>query len=205
MKKTFIAVVGEENEEFTLHTDIASRSSKFLQAALDKDPEEPQQKHVAIKEVEAKHFELYLQWLYTSDHSFLAELSMRNMATLYILGDFLDDTAFRVALLHDFTKYAIDKNVYPDLTTVTRTWEKTPRDSLLRKMIVEMWVTPSLELLVKQSADVEEDISKAFVMDCLRRTSEEQALVRPMVLGLGDERTRALDARKREVLKELMI
>lgn len=201
MSKTFIATVGEEKKEFMLHTDVASCSSTFFRAAMNNHWKESKQNRITLVEIEVSEFEHYSQWLSTHDHSYLSDMTFQQLAKLYILGDFLDDSAFRVDMLLRFTLRAVTQNAYPDLDIIIAVWEQTPEHSPLRKMVVETWVTSSIERLAEQFARAEQDAPKAFVADCLRRISEMTVRVKGSVTGESLRRT--LESRRDEVLKGL--
>lgn len=202
MSKTFVAIVGKKGKEFVLHTDVASRSSEFFRAAMNNDWKESQQKRVTLKELDAAHFEVYLQWLSTHDRSFLEDFTLRRLAELYVMGDFLVDSAFRVDTLTRFTSKAIDRHFHPSLDTVTFIWEHTPENCPLRQMTVEMYVTLSIALLAEKFGRDDESAPRAFIVDCLRRIGETNA--RAKVNLFRDERKRVLESRRDEVLKELV-
>lgn len=203
MSKTFIAVIGEEKKEFTLYTDIATRSSKFFEAALSKSWQESVQNCVTLKDFKVVEFESYLRWLSTCDRSFLVDFDLCDIAGLYILGDFLDDSAFRMNMLRRFASRSIDQNVYPNVETVTLTWEQTPENSPLRKMSVEMWITSSIEELAKEFARPDQDFPKAFIVDCLHRIGQTTK-PRAKETLVGEKRKQALESRRDELLKELV-
>jgi len=202
MSRTFIAVVGEEQKDFMLHTAVASRSSNFFHAAMNNDWRESRQRRITLLEIDPPDFEHYLQWLSTHDHSFLDDTSFHQLAKLYILGDFLADSAFRVDMLKRFTAKAVTQNAYADLDVAIIVWEQTPEHSPLRKMIVETWITSSIARLAEQFASADEEAPKAFVVDCLRRISEMQPRAKDSVTGY--KRRLVLEARRDEVLKELV-
>lgn len=201
MSKTFVAVVGENQKEFMLHTNVASRSSGFFRAAMNNDWRESQQNRVTLGEIEASEFERYLQWLSTHDHSFLDGISFRRLAKLYILGDFLDDSAFRMDMLKRFTSKAITTNTYPDLGVIILVWEQTPEHSPLRKLIVETWITSSIKRLAEMFANADQDAPKAFIVDCLHRISETMLGGNESIKG--DSRMRVLESCRDKVLKEI--
>ena len=169
MSKTFIAVVGEKQKEFTLYTEVACRSSKFFQAALSKGWKESLQNRVILRGVTTTHFQDYLQWLSTNDPSYLEVIPMGRAARLYIVGDYLDDSDFRIAMLKAFVRDAIDSNSYPADDIVKRVWEHTPEGSPLRKIILEIWITASIKILAKRFAESDKNVPKAFIVECLRR------------------------------------
>ena len=200
MRKTFLVVVGEDETEFTVHTDVASRSSKFFRAALSSGWKESLQNHVTLKNITSINFGYYLQWLSTNDHKFLVELSLLTFVQLYILGDFLDDSAFRTCLLNHFVKKAVDILICPGGAVVTAAWEQTPRDSPLRKVIVEIWITASKNELVTRFAGVHKDVPKEFIVDCLQRIGDTHARAREDMSP--EDRKRAIERRRDEGLKE---
>lgn len=202
MSKTFIVVVGDGGKEFTLHTDVAVRSSKFFHAAMSNDWNESRQNRVTLKEPRTVNFEFYLQWLSTNEHSFLGDLALYQLAELYILGDFLDDLAFRVTMINHFVKRAVDNDVHPGSSIVTPTWERTPEGSPLRKIIVEIWIACPIKNLAARFTKPGRDFPKAFIIDCLQRIGDTQA--RAKVEITGDERRRMIESRRDELLKELV-
>ena len=202
MSKTFVVTVGDEEKEFILHTDVAARSSKFFRAAMSNDWKESRQNRVTLKELETVDFELYLQWLSTNEHSFLSDLNLHRLAELYILGDFLDDFAFRAAMLNHFVKKTVDGIVYPDHSIVTPTWEQTPEGSPLRKIIVELWVFSPIEILADRFTGPEKHVPKAFIVEYLRRIGDTQARAKENLTG--NERRRMIESRRDELLKEIL-
>ena len=202
MSKTFIAMVGEWEEEFTLHTDVACRSSKFFQTALDRDWKESQTNTVVLHDVKAAHFESYLQWLSTNDHSFLEEYDLVELAKLYILGDFLDDSDFRVAMLRSLAKRAIERNTRPRRKAVESIWDQTPENSPLRKMILERWATLPIESLAERFAEAGKSFPMNSIVDCLRRIGELTTVPKEGVTG--EDRRRLLQFRRDTIIGELL-
>ena len=201
MSKTFIAVVGEKQKEFTLYTDVACRSSKFFQAALSKGWKESLQNRVTLREITTIHFQACLQWLSTNDPSHLEAISRGRAVDLYILGDYLDDSAFRTAMLKTFVREAIDKFQYPRDTLVTQVWESTPEGSPLRKMVLEIWITESIEKLAERFAKSDRNYPKAFIVECLRRIGETNAAANKCFSD--EERKQRLQSRRDEILKDI--
>jgi hypothetical protein len=101
-QETIVVCVGngDDKKDFTVHRSFATKSSNFLQAALKHESgwKENREKRVSITETKPVDFEVYLEWVYTS------QLISRDTKTeqdrgamlvrLYILGDFLDDAKF---------------------------------------------------------------------------------------------------------------
>jgi hypothetical protein len=170
MTKTFTACVGQTKKEFTLYTEIATRSSKFFQAALrrdwkGRDWKESRENRVTLAEVHPGVFEGYLQWLNTGTitSSFpIDKPSAFELVELYILGDFLDDAAFRNAVLDDLTSSAFE--MWPGICSVSLVWENTPGDSPLRKLILEIWAKKPIGLIVEKLVNGVEEYPPAFVV-----------------------------------------
>lgn len=103
MVESFVVCVGPEAKELVLIKSIAKRSSKFFQAAMSRDWKEAFEKRVMLPETEVNVFEGYLQWLYTGHITFTCSIDVEYsaMSTFYILSDFLDDLAFRNAVLNE--------------------------------------------------------------------------------------------------------
>lgn len=181
MSETFIVVVGTKKKEFTLYTSIATRSSKFFQAAMSRDWKECQEKRVTLAEVEVNVFQGYLQWLNTGDITFagLGDASATTFAKFYILGDFLDDVSFRNAVLDDLMEEACAPHLVPPARTITLVWEQTPAECPLRKLILEIYATRSTDKVVQQFADPELDFPKAFIVDYIRDLVALRGISRP--------------------------
>jgi hypothetical protein len=202
MSKSFLAIVGADEKEFMLYTNVACGSSKFFHAAMNNDWRESHQNRVTLVEIDASDFEHYLQWLSTNDHSFLDDTTFHQLAKLYILGDFLDDSAFRGDMLIPFTSKAVTQNAYPDLEIIVFIWERTPERSPLRRIAVEAWITSSIERLASKFASADGEAPKAIIVDCLRRISETKPRTKESITGAA--RRQALESRRDEVLKDLV-
>jgi hypothetical protein len=140
MAENFTVCVGKEVKEFVVIKSIATRSSKFFQAAMSRDWKEALEKRVMLPETEVRVFEGYLQWLYTGDLT-LSQNDLYEEIELYILGDFLDDAKFRNSLLDSLMSGFHDENFVPTALVVQLAWDKTPSDSWLRQAILELWST----------------------------------------------------------------
>jgi len=140
MVESFTVCVGKEAKQFVVIQSIATRSSKFFQAAISRDWKEAREKRVMLPETEIEVFEGYLQWLYTS-HITITDWKQDyfQMANLYVLGDFLDDVTFRNAILKTAMSTFLEKFQLPNAQVVRVAWERTPTNSLLRQSFSEMW------------------------------------------------------------------
>lgn len=134
---------GDDKEDFVVHHSFATKSSKFLQAALSQDSgwKEAQEKRVPLPEAKPIDFEVYLEWLYASQLTSREGDTQRErgkmLVRLYILGDFLDDAGFCNQVMDAFapggTK-AWDWSINNEECSLA--WAKTPVDSPLRIFIL---------------------------------------------------------------------
>lgn len=141
MAESFTVCVGEEAEEFVVIQSIATRSSKFFQAAMSRDWKEAREKRVMLPDTKVEVFEGYLQWLYTGQITITnPDTDYLELVTLYIIGDFLDDVAFRNATLEGMISF-FDEGTgvsLPGAKATQLAWDKTPSNSPLRQLIREM-------------------------------------------------------------------
>lgn len=168
MTKTFIVSVGATKKEFTLYTEIATRSSKFFQAALSRNWKESQENRVVLAEVHPDVFEGYLQWLNTGviTSSFpIGKPTTFDLAELYILGDFLDDATFRDAVLDDLIYSAYD--MWPGICSVNLVWDNTTRDSPLRALILEIWAEKPMPLVIEKLVREADEYPGAFMVELI--------------------------------------
>jgi hypothetical protein len=142
MAENFIVCVGQEAQDFVVIQSIATRSSKFFQAAMSRDWKEALEKRVMLPETEVRVFEGYLQWLYTGDIA-VAHGSFHEEVEFYILGDFLHDIKFRNTVLESLIARCHEETLVPSAPLVQFAWDNTPSDSLLRQTILELWSTVS--------------------------------------------------------------
>jgi hypothetical protein len=148
MVESFIVCVGEEPKEFHVVKSIATRSSKFFQAAMTRDWKEALERRVLLPEVDPDDFEGYLQWLYTSDIAFAGAYRSVVFVELYILSDFLDDLAFRNAVPdYQMTEWVANHNV-PSEEATRLAWDNTPPDSPLRHLVIVLWSSAPFEWAV---------------------------------------------------------
>jgi hypothetical protein len=141
MIESFIVCVGKKAKEFPVVKSIATRSSKFFEAAMSRDWKEAREKRVSLPDVEVRIFESYVQWLYTSELVTSGSSEAVDFAQLYILGDFLDDLAFRHAVLDSIMSGFLEDKRPPGGKAVQLAWDYTPSNSALRRLVKEIWST----------------------------------------------------------------
>ena len=88
------------------------------------------------------------------------------MARLYILGDFLNDSAFRNAVLDCIVRTSCDERLFPVYPSIQAAWEKTPASCPLRKLFLDIWVaSTSVEKKLAELRRHANRYPKAFIMD----------------------------------------
>lgn len=200
MSETFLVLVGDDQKPFTLYKNIATRSFKFFQAAMNRNWLECQEENVTLAEVQVGTFECYLQWLNTGDITFEGDPSTSALARFYILGDFLDDVSFRNAVLDEIVNQACHPHRVPSLGAIRLAWEQTPAGCPLRKLILEIWATRSTERTAGVFADPDFDCPKASIVDYFQHLVAFYGVSRPAVSD--KERIRRLEECRHELAVE---
>ena len=175
MSKTFLAVVGKGKKEFMLYTDIATHSSKFFQAALNRDWKEAKEKRVILADTRSSLFETYIQWLNTGVIVARFPKSMLYFTELYVLSDFLDDTGFADAVLDEVTTIAYE--VWPGLDCVKLAWDKAPGGCSLQNLILEIWTKQRASVIAEELARHADDYPSGFMVDLVWRMAESGKIV----------------------------
>jgi len=143
----FVVVVGKEKKEIPVITSIATRSSKFFQAAMNHGWKEAHEKRVPLPETRVDIFEGYVQWLYTGHITFTENDTPGYLLLIrfYILGDYLDDVNFHHAVLDHVVAFYLDSSRVPGREIVKFVWDNTTSDSLLRQLILDLWTIMQLD------------------------------------------------------------
>lgn len=137
-----VALVGSNEERFTLHKGIITNHSKFFKAACSGNFSEAKDKIIRLPEIDVDNFVTYLQWVYTgtiitgdeenADKSDYPKKSFYSYIKLYVLADQLDDMRLRNAIMDVLT--ALSK--VPAVTDAfVLGYNSTPESSILRKFI----------------------------------------------------------------------
>lgn len=180
MHETFVALVSPRKKEFILHTEIATRSSKFFRTAvMNREWRESQEKQITLYQVDEDDFEGYLQWLNTGELTFAdGDPNFDELADFYILGDVLDDEGFRNATLNRFAEHACAMVRSPEPGTIAHIWSKTPENSPLRKMVLETWSADGLEHSISLLRNRENGFPEDFALDYFIHLMETQRIVK---------------------------
>jgi hypothetical protein len=141
MTERLVVVVGEEKKEVPVIKSLVTRSSKFFQAAMKDNWKEAQEQRVPLPDTNVHVFEGYLQWLYTSDFTFINTAESTSMVQFFILGDFLDDLALRNAVLDWFIAKFIGGEGIPNSRDIQLALDHTPPSSMLQQLFTEVWST----------------------------------------------------------------
>lgn len=199
MSDTFAVFVGEGKRKYVLHTGIATRSSGFFRAAMEREWKESRDKQITLAETNEDIFEGYLQWLNTGDITFSGPPSMLTMTSFYILGDFLDDPAFRSAALDCIVARACESNKFPTSTIIRLAWEDTVRGSPIRKLYLEIWNTHRLATQLLWLTHLPSDYPREFIVELYEHCMTSRELDRQIS---RDERVRMIRECRRKIAEQ---
>lgn len=186
MTWTITIRTGKEAKEFVVIENIVTRSSKFLQAAMNRDWKEAKEKRVLLPEIETSIFEGYLQWLYTSDLTFTESVSVE-LVKFFILGDFLIDASFRHAVIDSMINRHQEDEALPRAQAVKLAWQQTTPVSVLRAVILKLYASCDL-LKAIQSLRESQTYPREFILDLLDLMAGSHGLVKERPLMGHHER-----------------
>jgi hypothetical protein len=95
------------------------------------------------------------------------------MVNLYLLGDVLDDVAFRNAAMQLLYTHSETTKNQPSGPTIARIWENTPEKSLLRKWVLDVTV---LRLSRESFAEEAANYPAEFVLQLASKLMREVKL-----------------------------
>lgn len=199
MTKTFTVIIGHNETKFILHTELATRSSKFFEAAMIRDWAESREKEVTLAEFDEHEFGSYLQWLNTSEVTIKGEAPIWESTKHYLLGDFLGDSAFQGAVLNHVADVVCHANQIPGQSTIRLAWKRTLQDSPIRKLFLEIWALESVARQVKSFKDPNKDFPKDFIVELYQHTILQDFDGRGL---FGEERKRTIKNCARKIAKE---
>ena len=150
--QTITVIVGEHKAQFVVHTNHICKSSGFFRAAVKGEWKEAIDRIVTLPEAKSEAFDTYLGWLYTGHVTVLEsrkhkygetfsktklKKAHRDLIDAYCLGDYLEDSHFRTAVV-DEVKHAIEESNYFVLdANVFYLWEHVRHDSQLARMMID--------------------------------------------------------------------
>lgn len=134
----------EEKKNFIIHTSFATKSSKFIRAALAGDWKEAREKLIPLPEARVADFQIYTEWMYTGRIANRAyDGSSDNSVTLvrlYILGEYLGDTRFSNTIMDNLLQISCSPQspMVFGSDTVGMAWEHTLPGSPLRMALAQL-------------------------------------------------------------------
>jgi hypothetical protein len=157
-------LVGSGKKRFIIHQEPLCAKSKFFKAACSKRWIKNEERVVKLPEAKVAAFKAYSSWVYsdiiaeptvTEKSSTVDKRNEReSFIDLYLLGDTLDDILLRNQSLSMLFTSMRNHNMLPGLSSLILIWDSTPPMSLLRKMMVDVYVKKVVR------SDFCEDISK---------------------------------------------
>lgn len=139
-------MVGNEEliRKFAVHETLLRKDSAFFRDALDGDRLEPTAKIITLPEQSPAAFEVYTGWLYyrkiySDGESITAEVQFSVLLDAYYLAGFLGDIDFADAIMDAVIDTTITLSRYP-CEVISPAYEKLPRGSPLRQLLLDMWV-----------------------------------------------------------------
>ncbi|QDS75897.1 hypothetical protein FKW77_002473 [Venturia effusa] len=140
-------------KSYVVHETIIRAESPFFEAALSKEWKESQERVVKLPEQYPEAFDIYVRWIYSGklliSRIDLTEISdfvilTSNLSRAYILGDVLQDTDFKDAIIDSY--FDIKKSAkWIPTSGVKFIFDNTSKKSSLRRMLVD-WVVTNLNL-----------------------------------------------------------
>ena len=182
--------VGEEKKSFTVHRTHLLKASAFFRLALKKDWKEGQERKIDLPDDDPTMFANYLHFCYTgklatNSHAnevitdcrvFEDEITL--LSALYVLGEKLQDSHFKNAVLDAFIEIAAIEDtetfiLYPTGAAVNRIYRGTGKRSLARKLLVDMDVACGISEWIYDSMDIDfvKDVARSLLQKVTSHTS----------------------------------
>ncbi|KAK5683356.1 hypothetical protein LTS10_004887 [Elasticomyces elasticus] len=143
----FTVLVGVEEEKFVLHASIATKHSKFFQAACNGGFKEAQEKVIHLPEVQPATFRAYVQWIYsgavvvTDFEEHKTDVKGRScresLVKLYILADIIAHTLLRNKTIDEYVASCRSTEYGTNPALIKVAYKQCPAGSMLRKLFVD--------------------------------------------------------------------
>jgi hypothetical protein len=169
-------LVGQSKTNSSVYKDIICEKSKFFEAACAPDRWlEGNAKTVPLPHVRPETFKTYYHQMVTglllsSVHwgreTFTAEEEQEAFIEAYILGDFLDDAAYRRYVMSMLLRQRGRWGVAFNNSFITRIWEATPENSPLRTFTLE-WMIGTWSRVAVAKIVEEEVVPKDFIKEAM--------------------------------------
>lgn len=139
-KKMCRIFVGDDPEPYTVHHDLITASSEFFNRALNGQFKE-KDGDVKLPEQKTGTFGTYHKWLYTDKLELDASAPVYDVVLeLYFLGDQIQDERLQNSVIDFIIKSVSVKGRYPlSSRQVTLVFDNTPKNSSLRKLVIDFW------------------------------------------------------------------
>jgi hypothetical protein len=151
---TLFLIVGEEQEQFLVHSTYLSARSEFFRAALSKNWKEGQSRVIKLPEDDPTTVAQYLDFVYKDMLPTLrgwspdqAKVMYLALARLYVYGERVLDVVIRNVIVEHFISFSSIANrellphpYYPGPDVVELVYEGTTAASPMRKLLVDMYV-----------------------------------------------------------------
>ncbi|KAK5739505.1 hypothetical protein LTR17_005194 [Elasticomyces elasticus] len=146
----FTVLVGAEEEKFIVHASIATKHSKFFQAACNGGFKEAEEKTIRLPETTPATFRAYLQWAYSGSVVMVDEEELKadvtgaesrwRLTKLYVLANFLANTPLQNNVIDEYVGSLLSNAKYGTGPRCLKlAYEHTPTGSSLRRLFVEDW------------------------------------------------------------------
>lgn len=145
-----------------------------MKAALSRQWEESRTQCISLPEIEIQPFEGYSHWLYTDTILITNDpLAMHELVELYILGDYLDDSAFRRAVLEHMVLKRFELGWMPRGNSVELAWAQTAPSSPVRKVITELMLSRPMSFVASWFKE-DECYPRDFTVDVFWHFAQSQ-------------------------------
>ena len=151
-----IVSTGDKQKQFMVHKQLLTSHSLFFQKALSGTWVEAKERKVKLPEDDHDTFDVYVNLLYSDQITFGPPSStdpnvaggdeLETLVNLYVLAGKLQDVKIKnktlVAILASSKEVRSDKRTYvPGHSVITKVYAGTASESLLRRLIVDLWTT----------------------------------------------------------------
>lgn len=152
-------VVGLENKCFYVHASALTATSDFFKSALKKEWNTTDDRSIDLNNETPDQFNTYVQWLYSGEVSagrtseaskdIKSEIFVINqyitLATLYVLGERLNDTTFQDSVINAMVfnlreKTETNRTICPASLVINTIYDNTTRKSPVRRLLVDIYV-----------------------------------------------------------------
>jgi hypothetical protein len=185
---TVVLLVGKEQQEMLVHTNIISAHSTFFRTALKKEWKEGQTRVIKLPEDDPDIVTRYLDFVY---HNRLVtqcksqpDANHIDLALLYVYGERVLDTYIQNTIVEHLLKLTavIDRNKaghphYPGPAVVEITYEGTTAALPFRRLLIDMYARHGSEEWLSH-----DDLHPAFCLD-VARALVAQAMAKDGVPG----------------------